>query len=91
MSKYGKTYQIGSPEAMRHEPSLVSDEYWMGPQPDCTCEHGHSNCALEDKGECWKDLALQLEMQLDQLIHDTLMDDQFNDFCSNQLVEETRR
>ena len=53
MSKYWKTYPLGSKEAMKREPSL--EPLNIGWALEFKCQHGHEDCADKPNGDCWLD------------------------------------
>ena len=75
MSKYWKTYPLGSKEAMKREPSL--EPLNIGWELEFKCQHGHEDCADKPNGDCWLDWLR--EEQFQAAMQDAINEQMYND------------
>tara|TARA_R100000963_G_C4567590_1_gene53813 strand:+ start:249 stop:494 length:246 start_codon:yes stop_codon:yes gene_type:complete len=79
MSKYWKTYPLGSSEAMKQEPPInppstsVKGVYGH----EFKCQHGHEDCSDKPNGDCWLDWLR--EEQYQAAMQDAINEQMYND------------
>ena len=77
MSKYWKTYPLGSKEAMKREPSL--EPLNIGWALEFKGQHGHEDCADKPNGDCWLDWLReeQFQAELEDAINEQMYEHNF--------------